>query len=478
VQYNVVSTEFTGASQDVPALPYQSVQVNGTAQALTALTFGNLTIGNFGSGAVFDPVGFPITVTGQLQVQPGGLLQMTNAADSVDVGGYVSFAGDNSNGHLTVGTLVLRSGFVQNGGGNDSAFYATGTHRTIFTGGSSPLLGVSYAGTRFNRLIVRDTVDLQDGSLPLVVGDSLLLQQGTIYGVGANRLTALGPVIADAQSALFVDTLETYGTLSVPVDTNFGVITTRFFGTNQAIPSNLSYLNVDILGTVHPVAKFEAQDTLNVLAGNFDVNGQTVIADSLFQTAGTGTLKMSDPADTVIVFGPATFAGGSTTGLLTAGYFETPILRQNATGSTASFSASGSHLLAIVGNQTGGAEQIDFQSAGAAASHPQNLSLSGNQTVDLASNLFVADTFFYNVGDGVVNGAAGATVTVGGPLMINSFPNLFVDTLELRDPTPIQGSYAPGTWVPKVTRFAGINQVIRDTNSYHTVVITGSAHIS
>ncbi|HET7025476.1 MAG TPA: hypothetical protein VFI39_09760, partial [Gemmatimonadales bacterium] len=341
-QYNVGKTTFGGTSQSVPVLPYQSVEVDGTATAGAALAMSGLTIGNGSTpGAVFDPAGFPVTMPGQLTVAAGGLLQMTNAADSVDVGGYVSFAGANSNGHLTAGTLVLRSGFIQNAGGNDSAFFATGTHRTVFTGGGSPLLGISYAGTRFNRLVVRDTVTIQSGTLPLLVGDSLLLQGGALSDFGTSRVTALGPVIGDSTAWLFVDTLEVYDALTIPLDTNYGATVTRFFGSNQAIPSNLSYLNVDILGTVHPVARFEAQDTLNILAGSLDANGQVVIADSAFSTGGTGTLTMTDPADSVLVFGPATFNGGSTAGLLTAGVFQTPIFHQMSGTSTASFAASG-----------------------------------------------------------------------------------------------------------------------------------------
>ncbi|MGB7213214.1 MAG: hypothetical protein WBC97_11395 [Gemmatimonadales bacterium] len=491
-QYAVRITGFTGLGQTIPALPYQSVTVTGTASAASDLTLLNdLTIQNGTGPGTFDPAGHVVTVTGTLTTADQGALVMTHAADSVDVGSGGAFVGANFGGgseagRLTAGTLVIQGNFneTQRIGSSfstsDSAFYATGTHRTVFTGAAGNNIQYATLATQFNKLDIIGAGGTELFRTTMVVADSLQIRQaGYLWDNGQERVVALGPVVADSQGYLSLDTLEVHSTLSVPLDTNFYVTTTRFAGTNQAIPSNLSYLNVDILGTVHPTAKFEAQDTLNVLAGSLDANGQTVIADSAFNTSGTGTLTMTNPADSVLVFGPATFDGGSTAGLLTAGVLQTPTFRQTASNSAASFAASGSHRLEIVQPQTCcGGEQIDFHTAGAGASQAQNLVISGNSTVDLANSLFVADTLFYEVGDGVVNGAAGATVTVGGPLMVDAFPNLNVDTLELRDPNPIQGSFAPGSWGPKVTRFAGVNQVVRDTNSYHTVVITGSAHIN
>jgi hypothetical protein len=185
---------------------------------------------------------------------------------------------------------------------------------------------------------------------------------------------------------------------------------------------------------------------------------------------------MVSPADTLLTFGAANFAGGSTAGLLTAGAVITPIFTQNGSNSPASFAASGSHLLSIVQSQTGGLETITFGSAGAAASHPQNLAISGNQNVALHGNLYVGDSLIYNVGDGYLSSDPGSKATVVGPFVESSFNNFNVDTLELlRAGTPIVNPNSYSYWAPKYTRFAGSGQVLPDSIAFHAIEVTGSA---
>lgn len=478
-QYSVGTTVFTGTGQAIPQLPYQAVEVDGTAHATSPLGMGALTIGNgTGTPGDFDPAGFPLSITGQLQVQQNSLLEMTNPADSVDVGDYVNFAGANSNGHLTAGTLVLRAGFVQNAGGNDSAFFATGTHRTIFTAASSPIIGIGYAGTRFNRLTILGTLGMQEGSQPLVAGDSLRVVQGGLVQSGGAHVTALGYFEVDSFATINVDTLDLNGGVHVSNAASYVVGRTRFTGIGQTIALQTAPLrNVDVLGTATLASLTFVGDTLTV-TGQLDLGGQRLVVDSLFQTQGTGTLKMMSAADTLIASGGATFAGGSTAGLLTAGVLETPALRQTAATSAQSFAASGSHHLQMDDTPTFSGEEISFATPGAAASHPQNLVFNISSQLTLATSLYVADTIVAPNSDGSVLGNPGAVLTAAGPIVQSGFVNFSVDTLVLLHANPIQGVLSPSFWTPTVTRFAGTNQAIRDSVTYRTVDITGSAHVN
>ncbi|MGH7533419.1 MAG: beta strand repeat-containing protein, partial [Gemmatimonadales bacterium] len=253
-QYGVATTVFSGLGQTIPALGYQSLMVTGSASAGADLTVLNdLTIqDDSATYGTFAPAGHTITVLGTLTTYDHGTLVMTQTADSVDVGsgpalGGANFAGGNEAGKLTAGTLVIDGEFQQTARPlslvpiNDSAFFATGTHRTVFTGTQQGYITYATPALQFNKLDIIGSGGAQlsrGATVPFVVADSFQIRQTSyLYDNGQERVVALGPVVADTQAWLSLDTLEVHSTLSVPLDTNFYVTTTRFAGTNQAIPS-------------------------------------------------------------------------------------------------------------------------------------------------------------------------------------------------------------------------------------------------
>ena len=78
--------------------------------------------------------GHHLMVSGGFLTQNGGQLTMTNALDSLYVGGNATFGGGVEAGLLTAGKLVLNGNFTQNNGGNGQEFKAVAGHQTILVG--------------------------------------------------------------------------------------------------------------------------------------------------------------------------------------------------------------------------------------------------------------------------------------------------------------------------------------------------------
>jgi alpha-tubulin suppressor-like RCC1 family protein/uncharacterized protein YjdB len=158
--------DFAGPNQDVPThLTYNSINVSGQARLLSshALT-GSLGIGRPGSNLTLN--GHRISVAGNFYLgevgnldTPGGTLTMTNAADSLVVGGDAVFYGAPSTGFLTAGTLVVSGGFFggPTGGGG---FHPTGTQKTVLNGNVQQRVhfeAPSFTESGFNHLELLNT---------------------------------------------------------------------------------------------------------------------------------------------------------------------------------------------------------------------------------------------------------------------------------------------------------------------------------
>ena len=130
-----------------------------------------------------------------------------------------------------------------------------------------------------------------------------------------------------------------------------------------------------------------AAGNLTVSRGSFILNGHRVdVGQNLAINGSTSTIAMQNPVDSLIVGNAATFAGGSTVGLLTAGVLRVSgNFTQSATVSTTSFAPSGSHKT-VLGSAAGGAVSIGSPGLGAAGSHFQVLdvtSATGGITLDV-----------------------------------------------------------------------------------------------
>ncbi len=127
----VCSITFAGTgAQTIPALSFnEMVIVKGTPTLASGgfSTAGNLIV----NGGTLTMGGQGVVANGNFATVNGGMLVMTNAADSLFVIGNATFAGAAEAGHLTNGVLVLFEGIQVSAAGQ---FNATGSHLTYMVG--------------------------------------------------------------------------------------------------------------------------------------------------------------------------------------------------------------------------------------------------------------------------------------------------------------------------------------------------------
>lgn len=139
-------------------------------------------------------------------------------------------------------------------------------------------------------------------------------------------------------------------------------------------------------------------NTLFIISGGqVNLGGHTVVTPR-FTTQGSGTLMMVNPIDTLNATQLAAFAGGATTGLITAGVIAIgDTLVQFGGTSPASFSASGTNKVLLNGT----AGYLNFSNPG--TSNFQDLEVSPTAgTVQLATNLFINGSFLRPVSAGTL----------------------------------------------------------------------------
>lgn len=418
-------------SPGIPTTMFGTVVVNA-ARTLAA----NLTV----TGSLI--VNTPLTVAGRTLVvggTPGTLLVqgastglvMTNATDSVDVVS-ATFQGSDQTGNLTNGKLVVRGNFVQNSLVSTKSFAAFGIHTTSFvTTGTNTITFQNSDSTtsRFNAVEFRGPGQMTLQS-PVYAGSAV----STIAGSGAN-------VVGGANGSLY-----SFGTLSVAAGTTLGssgaklrllgfagnasvsgtatADTALVYGAGRSIlvPAALTrtYLLISTSATQSSLSTCALTDTVIISGAGSVLNRGTCAPFSMqgLKVLNGGVLAMTGAADSIIVVGDALFNGGSSAGFLTAGSL---VLRGNftqlATGSGASFQASGSHKTHL--SPTVGKPLVSFASPGlgTTASRFQNLFVPTTAGVvdTLGTQVFVADTLNYGR---TIAAGRGLAITSGQPLVV------------------------------------------------------------
>ena len=148
--YGIKSIIFTGAGQVIPSnLPYAFLYANaanlsfapGTATIANQLSVpsGSLTLNGtttVTNGPVFVQGGGSLIVNGHtlsvaqnLFVSTGATVTMTNALDTVKVGGSVRFVGGSESGRLTAGAIVVAGNFDQVDSTSATSYAPSGTPR-------------------------------------------------------------------------------------------------------------------------------------------------------------------------------------------------------------------------------------------------------------------------------------------------------------------------------------------------------------
>jgi hypothetical protein len=138
-----------------------------------------------------------------------------------------------------------------------------------------------------------------------------------------------------------------------------------------AVPSSSDSVVIQT-ATTQPILEASAGvGAINITSGSLTVNGQGLIVARTLATTGTGTFVMTNSADFVTVTGNASFNGGSTNGLLTAGLLQVGgDFAQLASTSPQSFAASCNHTTEL----TGTGPTISFATPGPTQSHFGTLS--------------------------------------------------------------------------------------------------------
>lgn len=216
--------------------------------------------------------------------------------------------------------------------------------------------------------------------------------------------------------------------LVVPTQSGISCVVQLVF-TNASTPMNASGL----LGCVTRIldGTLTASDTLIVGGvGDLQVEGTSILdagadfvsVSGFFSTLGGGTLRMQDDSAHVSLQQGASFGGGSTAGLLTAGLLE---IGGNftQTGDAESFAASGTHVTEFFGNvlQQAGFSVPGF---GPGTSHFHHLALGqteGGVSVQANSDIFATGQL--RSGTGAVRtftGAAVAAVHTAGANIVDA----------------------------------------------------------
>jgi hypothetical protein len=412
----------------------------GTVRALDVLVTGTYTL----SGAFADIESEVTIASGQLTLgghtlnsdslstAPAGIIDMTNAADTIGVLGSAFFGGGNETGHLTAGVLWVVGNFAQVGAGT---FNATGAHTTWLSARSTSVSQVSFSDTAGSGF-----ANLTASGLPMLCAPGLVRVSGNLRVVsepGGSDLEAanngpngcglyvLGDVLVDSGANIAFGRLAVAGKLDVR--SNYNSTTAIFFtGKNQIIPSNITYQWLYSSGTAafapgHPsiseltvtggtLSLTDSTSAINVLVqgGTLKLSDASGVGHKLWSetlvTSGTGVLDMNSttPGDTVIVSNDVVgkdvvFGGGDENGHLVTGALEiSGGFSQTAGTSASSFRSTGT---AVLFNGSA-AQSVTFATPGSTAttSNFQNLlvanTLSGGG-LTLGSDAYVLGLMSY-----------------------------------------------------------------------------------
>lgn len=382
--------------------------VNGIVQAGGETEIDSLQVSATGA---FDSHADNVTISGELRVDDGGALQMTNIGNLTVSGPALFASAENDSTTMIAGTLTLQRGFTATRPG---AIRASVGHVTVVGGcglaGCAVVTVPDTASVSFGGLEFEDSNGnieyegaLDAGIITLRDNVFLALKDGDPYAALRSR----GDVNGSDLTGLTASALWVGGTLAL--NGTFTVDTTVFNGTGQLIPARNAnatlypYLHLRNLGT--STLDIADGDSLTVSglfladSGSVAVGlaGRTTLlaVSGQLLTQGTGTIEQAVATSTVRAAG-AFFFGGSTDGLLTDGtLLLTGTLQQGAAGSTSSFRPTGSHTTRF--RLDGVITPIVFQSAGntSTTSGFAKLAFEGLQaddTLRLHSDVFVADS--------------------------------------------------------------------------------------
>lgn len=425
--FDVSLVQFAGENQLIqPGLAYQSVEVSGQARlgGPTSIT-GYLMIA--GSNADLLVNGHTLNVA-LLNVGGGGSyegsLTMQHPADTVVVSGDASIDMDTVVAHLTDGVLRL-AGYVSIGSGSFPAtLRASGNHRTVLDGAVTQQLLIAGRRPTFHHLEIANTgggieIPPVGEGVEFTVGGTLRISTPVaLDGLDdASRHVSIDvgdSLVTVAGSAMNLAGLVLRGGISLGGGLVADVV--EFAGTNQLVPVSAGYHSMNVSGTARLTGNtiFDGFVLVRGPGANLTLNGHRMVA-GVFTTGGIGfpdgTLTMTSTADTLAVLDNAAFAGGPTTGLLTAGTLIVGGGFFQAETPTA-FQPSGTHRTVLNGLVQ---QRVAFTDPGAATSHFHHLELANTAGgIWLESPVLVAGQLNATGAAQIISGTAPHLLSVTG----------------------------------------------------------------
>ena len=317
---------------------------------------GNLLV----SGGLAVLNGHSLGVTGNFATRGTGALQMTLAADSLEIGGSATFGGGT--GTLSNGIIRVAGNFTQTGGASFAPGPNTSPQRVVLTGNTGQNISfASPASSFFRRLQVAQgaggTVNLLDTTR---ASWFQWTTNNSMPGPG-------GHLIADTITGALVSTSITINKAEVSSLLNtsglFQPDTAVFTGANQTIPNLYGYHTVRVAQSAG-TATFAGNPTavlanLVVSSGTLDLTGRQIRVSGNFHTEATGAVRMTGSTDSLGVGGSATFGGGSTTGLLSAGIISVGGNFSQGGGAFDAFAPSTAERV-VFNNSAGATQTVSF----------------------------------------------------------------------------------------------------------------------
>lgn len=371
---------------------------------------GNLASTGFlwieGTGVEVALNGHKATFAQSLTVRNGGLLKMTNAADSLVVGEYAEFGTDQhglQKPNLTAGVLII--GAYLDGFG----FAASGTFKVVLAGTSA---STSKYITRVN-YESRPTQSFYDLEIAsgvtyglcerVRVDHNVVVKAGATLGewcTNSNILKVVGDLVGETGSTIrSYQVVLNNATGTSNVAGAYNATYSDFALTNAPVKPGLAYQNLRFFAPNHLLGTTTATGHLWIEGATADlkIDGQTLTVGDYMQLQNGGTLTMTNPADVVNVGNYATFnwdASAVELPKLTAG-----TLRVGGYFDGFGFSAGGTHTVELTGSYPSTSRYITRVSYSSRPSQAfQNLTITGTASYGLCEFVAVKGTMTVQTG--------------------------------------------------------------------------------
>lgn len=388
---------------------------------------GTLTIGApfralighvFGQFASLTVAGQTLSVDGDLQTRHAACLSMRDDDDRVLVRGDATFNGTtNSHGEceMSTGLLEVTGTFSTPSGVRFSHYTPTGTHRLRLMGSSQQAIGFGGVapghaqGNRFQFLEIANQAGVSvSGDIDVRGEVRWTNEAGPVSG---SRIATLSGAIDDAGGDRWlVDTTVVYGQareVVLPAQLIGLLVVT----TDVTLSAPLT-IDGDVILATQDFTYFVRNP------GALDPSGHALTITGNLLATPHGCLHMTDPADSVVILGDATFNNGSRVCNLSAGTLELAGDFSTAGGAnTNHFTPTGTHRVRLNGNA---AQTVRFGGVAPTSSNGNRfrfLEVANPAGVTVSADADVrADLDI----DGRLDVPADTTVTIGGALVVRS----------------------------------------------------------